>query len=555
MLYGIAHARNYSSRGSEDGSPALLDERPGLEMKSNPNGYLDIDHYDEIPYDDRPYNLTHIRHLETMAVLHGMEPAPVTCCRVLELGAASGGNLIPQAMDLPQAHFVGVDLSEGQIASARETIDSLGLSNITMRHADIRDVGAEWGTFDYIIAHGVFSWVEPEVRERLFAICSELLSPHGVAVLTYNTYPGWHFRRVARDLVGFHTQQFDDPMERLSQGRAILDFMAETTNKSRAYGRYYEEESDMLEQADAPGYFYHEYLETHNFPVYFTDFVKMAAASKMQYLCDANWRTSQLTNYPESVRAMLQNVPPVEREQYFDFMQNRTFRSTLLCHDRLRLHRNISPKIVRRMHISMPRATRMGGAPVDVAGPTRFFEPHAGTMTVSHVPSKRALAYLQQVAPGTVDFQTLCCEALCSSAFPSTPRREQDIDQIASTMLAAFSLGMVEFRVHPATEAVEVGDQPIASPLARYQANNGRWVTNLRHQALTLDDISLEIMRRMDGKHDRHELAGHLKRAIQEGRIDPGEDGHAIAEADDEGINRVVDYVVDGLSRLSVLID
>jgi SAM-dependent methyltransferase len=137
-----------------------------------------------------PRRQTHPDRLAAMARLFGMRPAPVTACRVLELGCGSGANLIPQAYYLPESRFTGIDMAAEPIAVARAMAGDLGLSNIDLRVADLRDLGTEVGEFDYIFAHGLYSWIPADVRDRLLAVCSERLAPQGVAFVSYNVYPG-----------------------------------------------------------------------------------------------------------------------------------------------------------------------------------------------------------------------------------------------------------------------------------------------------------------------------------------------------------------------------
>jgi cyclopropane fatty-acyl-phospholipid synthase-like methyltransferase len=150
--------------------------------------------YDEVPYSSYPYARTQPDRLCTLGRLFGLVPAEPSQCRVLELGCASGGNLVPMAERAPESRFVGVDLSARQIADGQRMIDALGLSNVELRHGDIAAVDASWGEFDYVICHGVYSWVPPHVQERILAICSEQLAPRGIGYVSYNTYPGWHVR-------------------------------------------------------------------------------------------------------------------------------------------------------------------------------------------------------------------------------------------------------------------------------------------------------------------------------------------------------------------------
>jgi 2-polyprenyl-3-methyl-5-hydroxy-6-metoxy-1,4-benzoquinol methylase len=155
--------------------------------------------YDEVPYESHPYPQTHPSRLAAVATLFGLRPPAVETARVLELGCAAGGNLTPVAEAFPKATLLGVDASARQIGDGQRFVERLGLSNLTLKHANILDLGPDLGTFDYIICHGVFSWVQTPVQEKILDICAKHLSPSGIAYISYNTYPGWHMRGMIRD--------------------------------------------------------------------------------------------------------------------------------------------------------------------------------------------------------------------------------------------------------------------------------------------------------------------------------------------------------------------
>ena len=121
--------------------------------------------YDETPYTDLPFAQSHPARLAVMARLFGVDAPDVGTARVLELGCAVGGNLIPMAVAMPDAHLVGIDLSGRQIADGRRVVTTLGLENIELQHADIAHVDASYGMFDYIVCHGIYSWVPAAIRE------------------------------------------------------------------------------------------------------------------------------------------------------------------------------------------------------------------------------------------------------------------------------------------------------------------------------------------------------------------------------------------------------
>jgi SAM-dependent methyltransferase len=206
--------------------------------------------YDEVPYGNYVFPYTHPETLATVASLFGLSTAPVRRCRVLELGCGTGSNLLPMAQDLPDSRFVGIDLSARQIDMGQEVARALGLPNLELRAASIMDVDARFGEFDYILCHGVYSWVPPEVQDKVLAVCRQNLAPHGVAYVSYNTYPGWHIRGMIREMMCFHALQFDDPAARVGQARALLELLRESVGDAKTvYGSLLQIESDLLEAA------------------------------------------------------------------------------------------------------------------------------------------------------------------------------------------------------------------------------------------------------------------------------------------------------------------
>src|SRR5688572_8322402 len=129
--------------------------------------------YDIIPYQSDPFPQTHPGVLATIGILFGMQTVPVEKCRVLEIACAGGGNLIPMALELPGSEFVGIDLSARQIKQAKETAEQVGLKNIRFEKKDILELNEDFGKFDYIIAHGVYSWVPNAVADRILEVCKK----------------------------------------------------------------------------------------------------------------------------------------------------------------------------------------------------------------------------------------------------------------------------------------------------------------------------------------------------------------------------------------------
>jgi SAM-dependent methyltransferase len=293
------------------------------------------DAYDETPYESNAFPLTAPGHLRSVAALYGLSAPAVQNARVLELGCAAGGNLLPFAVSYPDARVVGIDLSAQQIASGREIVNALGLKNLDLRAMSITDVTKDLGQFDYIIVHGVFSWVPPEVREAILRVCRENLAPEGIAYVSYNTYPGWKASDVVRDAMLLNSYGAQTPQERLARGKDMLGMLEHgLSERNPLRGALQDAVRQLRRHSDY--YLAHEYLEAVNSPCYFLEFAAAAQQAGLAYLADAEPQSSMATNYGDNV-AVLHNAlsadsPREMREQYLDFAVGRQFRKSLLVH-------------------------------------------------------------------------------------------------------------------------------------------------------------------------------------------------------------------------------
>src|ERR1700712_349317 len=258
--------------------------------------------YDDVFYPGHVYEHTHPNRLATMAALFGMEPVPVTRCRVLELGCGVGGNLVPMAFQNPQSEFVGVDLSGATIERGMRNVEALGLTNIRLLHRDIMDVDAAFGQFDYIIAHGVYSWVPPAVRVRMMEIFKSNLSPNGVCYVSYNAHPYSHLRDVARDMMLYHTRNITDMQQKIGQARAIMQFLSEGTKEDTVYGSVMRQQLERVTKMPDEVLF-HDDLNAGAEAFLLHRVVEDASGHGLQYLSDAEFTLYNLARYSPQVRA------------------------------------------------------------------------------------------------------------------------------------------------------------------------------------------------------------------------------------------------------------
>jgi methyltransferase-like protein/2-polyprenyl-3-methyl-5-hydroxy-6-metoxy-1,4-benzoquinol methylase len=507
--------------------------------------------YDELPYDAQPFPQSHPDRLATIAILFGMRPARVRGCRVLELGCAAGGNLVPMAEQLPESEFLGIDLSARQVAEGRALIGALGLGNIQLRHQSILDFDPGGGAFDYIICHGVYSWVPDEVREKILEICARHLAPQGVAFISYNTYPGWHARAAVRDMMLYHVRDLAGPAAQVAQARALVEFLSHAVPADdSAFGVTLRDEVKRL-RPYGDSHLFHDYLEDANQPLYFHQFMERAARHDLQYLGESDVSAMLTSNFPKPVADTLDRISNdvVRTEQYMDFVRNRAFRQTLVCRRDVPLQRLLTPDRVTSLHVASPATPLASGR-----GHADTFQiPGGPTFTPGHALVTAAFHHLAETWRRSVSFDDLYAAA-CRRAGGGHDAGARQV--LAADLLLGYTANAVELRTSPADFVTIPTATPKASRLAREQARQGRRVTSQRHEAVLLDDLSLRLVSLLDGESDRGALLEVVVGMAAAGALVVEQGGKPLSDA---GALRAVlgpalDQALTSLARCALLV-
>jgi methyltransferase-like protein/2-polyprenyl-3-methyl-5-hydroxy-6-metoxy-1,4-benzoquinol methylase len=477
---------------------------------------ITLSDYDAVPYPSYAIQQSHPDRLATVAALFGMRPAPVPRCRVLELGCADGGNLIPMAAALPQSQFVGIDLSARQIADGQAMLAGLNLENISLEHRGILDVGQSLGKFDYIIVHGVYSWVPPQVQDKILRICREQLNPQGVAFISYNTYPGWHLRGTVREMIQHHTRDCKAPADRIRAARELLALLARGARQSNANWVLLPELVLLGKLPDT--YLMHEHLEEFNEPLYFHQFARRAAARGLQYLGEAHFSAMVPGNFSPELEGALRGISRdlIDLEQYMDFLRNRPFRQTLLCHEEINLQRALSPKLLADFFVASPARPVSADPDISSNAPVQYRGRRGGLSLTSRDPlMKSALALLGESWPRAILFAQLCAIARkklddenADHQAAAADRSQLDQSELGARILHCYSTLLAELSLRPSDFVLEPGLRPRANSYIRALAAAGNRVTNLRHEPVEIAEVHRKILPFLDGGHDQESLAG-----------------------------------------------
>jgi SAM-dependent methyltransferase len=499
--------------------------------------------YDASPYLGGTFRESHPDTLRTTAAIAGFAAAPVTDCRVLEIGCAVGGNLLPMAQGLPRSQFIGIDISPRQIEVAADLARQAGLPNVEFRCQSLQNFSPQEGLFDYIIAHGVYSWIPPEARVSLLRLIGERLAPNGLAYVSYNTLPGWHVKRVIRDLMMLHTRLDAPQPTRVAQARQILQWASQPGPENVSGYKEVLRSSHESLAGQSDWYLLHEELEIFNDAVYFSDFVHALEAYGLRHLSSADAHMEFRQWLPKEAREQAKSFSPdpIAQEQYLDFFEGRAFRKSILCRRETAGSSTSGVDAVPRMYV----AGRLIESPVQnaPAGAVAFtFKPSDGSVTLSEPALIAAFRAIGQAWPHAIAFPELCKAAAAEGRVAAL---------LAHQVFHTYKSGFIELWTRPTDFLAKDLERPCLTPFARLQAKAASAIVTLRHESILLEQAAAGILPLMDGTRDRAQLAREIARLFEQGHFRWTTPEAASSPPD---INQMLNGVVANLAAQSLLL-
>ena len=512
--------------------------------------------YDALPYPPYSFPATHIGRLGAIGRLFNLQTAEPTKARVLELGCSSGVNLLAMAQVFPDAEFVGVDYSKKQIDLASDALAATGLKNVKFLNQDISKISDSLGEFDYIITHGIYSWVPTAVKEAILRISRENLKPTGVAYISYNCLPGWRMRGALRDMMLMHTAGIEDVVGKVAQAKALIKFLAESCSEDTPYGKYLRQELELLTKVD-DSYIAHDFLEVDNDALYFTDFLKAAAQHNLGYLGDAEPSTMIVDNLPSQAAQTLKslNLNLLATEQYMDFVRNRMFRSTLLCRSESQLNRAINPECLQGFYVTPFISLKQPFSPTQPA----IFTGTGGTeLSVGDVITADVFTLAASYRGGKkvselLDEVVLKHKEKLEGKDPAAVRAD-----LGRILINGYFKKMVDFNIGPvgAVALPASSEKPETLPLARWQASKGQRVSSPRLDMLTADPYVAKLIALCDGSRDRQALIAAMVEAHDKKEFQLNENNQPVTDA--KRAKQIIESLYEGsiqnLANLGLLL-
>ncbi len=477
---------------------------------------------------------SHPLRIATAAGLRGLDWAPVDQCRVLEIGCAEGGNLVLLAESYPDSGFVGIDLSQRQVDLANDRVRALELRNMEVHQLDLLELDDRFGQFDYVIAHGVYSWVPPEVRDKLLAVCGDRLTDRGLAYLSFNTYPGWQVDGVLRTMILDRVGSSGSLVTRIRGARQMAQEVVHDIDDSAPYGALLAECARRLIDAD-DGYIAHEFLELVNDPVPLHSFVSHATSHRLHYV-------------DELVALSSATVGDIASMQYDDLLRGTGFRAAVLAARPTLSVDCIDPGHVLDYFVAA-HVTPAGRVGLKDQSPASFTAFGGLTFSTSSPVVKTALAYLSSIWPSSctvLELAALVTRSL-SNAQPELATGEV-AQPLLGDLVALHRVGGVELSIQPYAVYTIVSERPAVAATTRLQASLGTKVTNGRYDTYDLDEFPCFLVSCLDGSRTQSELVEHVLDCATRGEINiTGDDGapvrdRVLRDAIEETVPEVLNY-------------
>lgn len=467
--------------------------------------------YDSVLYPGHAHAHTHPNRIAAIAQLFGLDAPAVSTARILEIACGDGANLIPIAYSLPRAQCVGFDLAATAVAQAQEKIEKLGLTNCRTTVADLASVGKSFGEFDYVIAHGLYSWIPAPIRDALMKLIANVLAPAGVAFVSYNIYPGWHVGRMVRDMMRFHTREIAGADEKIEQARALLRFLSTAQDETDDVRRVLVAECKRMAK-HSPGHMFHDDLADVNDPVYFHEFVAHAKRCGLQFVAEADFATMSAAELPTATRDKLDELrgDPVLHGQYMDFITCRRFRQSLLCRARTKVAASPVPEALRGLCFAS--AARADAPQVDLTKDVevQFRWGERSSLRTDHPLAKAVFLTLGKKWPEAVSFNDLLAEATRRATSESDDNSAAALERI---LLAGFGMRMVDVASERWHSVSMPSERPKASAVARLESESRVFVTSPMHRAVSVDDaLARRVLQLCDGLRTVPDILSSLSR-------------------------------------------
>jgi methyltransferase-like protein len=306
----------------------------------------------------------------------------------------------------------------------------------------------------------------------------------------------------------------------------------------------------------------HEHLEEFNEALYFHQFVQRCADRGLQYVGEAQVSAMFAGKFGAEAENILRRISPdlLHMEQYMDFLRNRMFRQTLVCHADVKLEHTLRTDAIADFCVASPLKA-VSAKPDLESDKEEEFRGSSKASLLSRDPlMKSAMVCLGEKWPLPIRFGDLIFAA---RARIGGEQRESDAKDLSTRLLNCYASGLVEFSLSRPGFTTEISRRPMASPYARLRARQAKAddtkgatkIINCRLESMMLGEPSRLVLANLDGEHDVEALAGIVVEWMQKNAPAPRASAASAAAAPlSERARQYVSRLVRGFASSALLI-
>ena len=452
--------------------------------------------YDAVAYPTPVLPLPTPNRLAAAGLLHGWRAPDPSTASVLEIGCGEGFNLIGVAAVAPMSRCVGFDLSGEAIARGQALVAQTGLQNVELHRGDIMDYPRGGPQFDYIVCHGVYSWIPQSVRPALLELIRARLAPGGLAYLSFDTLPAASPKAAINAFLLRELAGIEGVEARVTGAVRLLTLLARNQRpESRLKGQLDQLLNDL--RSFDPGYFYHDWLAEFYAPIALDAFEADVAANGLRRVGDAAMYDMFTGDLDDEARAMVEacgdDIP--RRSTLLHMLRgSHVFRREML------VRADAPPPAVDwtdavRTLSFVYLGTREELPEDDGRTATRYSDGPEGFVVAREPTLVVTMDALLKHSPNELTFDQL----LAITGIEN--------ETLANLLRGIATLTVIDAHATAQNFVAEPGDHPRAGLLVRAMMANGSQAITLRHSKFVAShDATRVLLTLCDGTRDRDEL-------------------------------------------------
>ena len=439
---------------------------------------------------------------------HG--PFPLTGYNhVTELGCGTAMNLIAMAYFNRETTFLGIDYSEVSIEIATSIKNKLDLTNIRFLARDIRGLKPSLlPKSDYVIVHGLYSWVPEDVRNAILLFCVDNLKHEGLAYISYNAKPGWFTRNLVRETLLRSSRVHEAPDDKKGEAakeearRLLLDL----PSKEYASAVLLANELERVIQGK-DWYVFHEYLAEFNQGFWLREFVENAKVLGLRYVADAQFCRPE-GQVPSALKTSLSKsgLNTVEQEENADLLCHRHFHASILCRSDAPRTNGTREEVIEKAYIAAFLRPLSDPFYLDDGSPESFQDVNGYEVTVDASMTKAAILILADQWPRGMKVDVLFARV---SKLLATYGFNANLDArefFVRDFIILLEAGFVHCRFEEPEFDSRIPSYPKLNMLSRHEITNGQALSTPFAIPFVLNSDAMEIVNTLDGKKSINEL-------------------------------------------------